>query len=479
MNKRIVFSGLSFFIIPLAILAQQHTDLTLEQSFDLMKQGNQTLKIAGKEVELTKNERQKLNVFWYPNINASGAYVHLANKIEVKEPLSQFTDPAKDFVHSIIPDDQIISSVLDKIGTYSLTFPLMPRDLTTIDANLTWPVFTGGKRIYVGKIGRSMVSIAEVNREQTGAGLQSMLVASYYGLRLSQKVVKVREDTYEVLGQHYRNALKLEQNGQINKAERLAAQVIMDEARRELESARKELGVVQNALKSLLNLDTELLINPVSPLFINDTIPSVLYFKEMVNGGNYLVNSLRLQENIASNQLKIGRTGYIPDIALFAKHTFYANGIPKNLVPRTLIGVGFTWNIFDGLNRERNIRQAKLTRQSLTLGKEKALNELGVVVDKLYSELQDAQDNVKALDTTISMSRELVRIRKKSFQEGMATSTEVTDAETMLSKVQIAYLMAYYQYDISLANLLATCGAPDLFWQYSKEGTTEDFIFAP
>lgn len=45
----------------------------------------------------------------------------------------------------------------------------------------------------------------------------------------------------------------------------------------------------------------------------------------------------------------------------------------------------------------------------------------------------------------------------------MATSTEVIDAETMLSKIQIAFLMAYYQYDVSLASLLATCGVPETF----------------
>lgn len=479
MNQRIIYYAISFFLFPLTGWAQQLTDLTLQQSANLMRKGNQTLKIAGKEVELAKNEHQKINSFWYPNLSASGAYVHMSNPVEVKEPLSQFTDPAKDFVHSIIPDDQIISSVLDKIGSYSLTFPLMPRNLTTIDANLMWPVFTGGKRIYAGKIGRSVVSIAEINKEQTDADLQSLLVTAYYGLRLGQKVVKVRENTYNVFEQHYRNALKLEQNGQINRAERLAAQVIMDESKRELESARKELGVAQNALKSLLNLGSEATVNPVSPLFINDTIPPLMYFKSMVNASNYVINNLRLQENIVTNQLKIGRTGYIPNIALFAKHTFYANGIPKNLIPRTLIGLGFTWNIFDGLNREKSIRQVKLNRESLALGREKAISELGVAVDKLYSELQDAQDNVKALDATISMSRELVRIRKKSFQEGMATSTEVTDAETMLSKVRIAYLMAYYQYDVTLANLLATCGIPESFWQYSRDGKTEDFIFAP
>ena len=39
---------------------------------------------------------------------------------------------------------------------------------------------------------------------------------------------------------------------------------------------------------------------------------------------------------------------------------------------RTLVGVGFTWNIFDGLNREANIRQTRLTKQTLQLGREKA-----------------------------------------------------------------------------------------------------------
>ena len=37
----------------------------------------------------------------------------MSEKIEVKQPLSQFTDPAKDFVHTIVPDDQFISGILD------------------------------------------------------------------------------------------------------------------------------------------------------------------------------------------------------------------------------------------------------------------------------------------------------------------------------------------------------------------------------
>lgn len=473
------YSFLLLFFLPSGLRAQgKGMELTLEQSMSLMREGNQSLKIAGKEVEWAKSEHQRMNAFWYPSVSATGAYVHMSNKIEVKEPLSQFTDPAKDFVHSIIPDDQIISSILDKIGTYSLSFPLTPQNLTTIDATVTWPVFTGGKRIYANKIGKTMVSIAQVNREQTDANLQMLLVESYFGVRLGQRVVDVREETYNSLQKHYQNALKLEANGMINKAERLFVQVNMDEAKRELESAKKDLQVAQNALKTLIKLDTEENVIPVTSLFINDSLPSAFYYKNMISSGNYMVNTLRLQENIANNQLKINRTGYMPNIALFGKQTLYAHGIEKNLLPRTMIGVGFTWNIFDGLDREKKIRQAKLEKQTLALGKEKAIDDLEVGVDKFYSQMQNALDNVSALNTTIEMSKELVRIRKKSFVEGMATSTDVVDAEVMLSKVQIASLLAYYQYDVALINLLSACGVPESFSRYSREGKTEHYIFS-
>ena len=91
-------------------------------------------------------------------------------------------------------------------------------------------------------------------------------------------------------------AMKLEENGMINKAERLFAQVTMDEARRELESARKDLNVAQNALKVLLNVEDAISINPSSPLFMNHDLPDELYFKNLVSTGSYIVSKLRIQE---------------------------------------------------------------------------------------------------------------------------------------------------------------------------------------
>ena len=142
--------------------------------------------------------------------------------------------------------------------------------------------------------------------------------------------------------------------------------------------------------------------------------------------------------------------------------------IQSNLLPRTMVGIGFTWNLLTDWTGRRN-PAIKLTQQTLTLGKMKARDDLAVGVDKLYTQLEKAQDNVKALNATIELSEELVRIRKKSFTEGMATSTEVIDAETMLATVKVARLAAYYEYDVALMNLLSLCGTPEQFANYQPK----------
>lgn len=479
MVSNIVSYGIALLsFIPIPLFAQnEKIDLSLEQSERLLRKENKSLQIAGKGIELARNEHQKLNSFWFPSVNTAGAFVHMSNPVEVRQSVSKLTDPAIDFVKTYIPDNDLIVSALEKLGQNTLSLPLISQNLTSIDANVIWPLFTGGKRLFANEIGKRMVDIAEVNRNQVEAAQQSLLIETYFALRLGNRIVDVRQQTYDALMLHYEHAVKLEQNGMINRAERLFAQVSMEEAKRELESARKDLTVAQQALKSVLNLDTVSDIRTTTPLFINEYIPPVQHFKDQIPTGNYMISQLKLQQAIAENELKISRSAYLPDIALFGKQTLYAHGVDKYLLPRTMIGVGFTWNLFDGLNREKKIRQAKLTSQSLDLGKEKAENDLEVAVDKLYSQMQNAMDNVDALQTTIRMSEELVRIRKKLFREGMATSTDVVDAEVVLSKVKIAFLLAYYQYDVALANLLVVCGMPEAFSRYRENGQTEHFIF--
>lgn len=453
--------------VPASVSNHPYTlSLSYEEAVRQMQAGSRTLKMAGKNIENAKAERDKLNAVWLPSLQGAGTYLHLSEKMEVRQPLSYYTNPAKEFVHELLPNDQLISGILDQIGSYDLTVPLAPRNLTSVGLTAEWVVFAGGKRIRAGKIGNTLVEMARENRDQADATQQTLLAESYFGLSLAREVVRVRQETFRSLQRHYEEALKLEANGMIDKAARLFAQVNRDEAGRALEAAEKEAAVVQNTLQTLLDVSDSCHIIPTSPLFINETLPPKESFIQAMQTENYAVQQLQLQSHIARQQLRMEQSGYLPDIAIFGKQTLYAHGIPSNLLPRTIIGVGFTWNLFDGLAREKRIRQAKLTQQTLSIGQEKARQDLAVAIDKLYTQLQKAQDNARTLRASIDLSEELLRMRRKSFAEGMATSSEVVDAETMLTTVRMARLAAYYEYDVALINLLAVCGTPHQFAGY-------------
>lgn len=479
MIKRLIlcgFSTLSF--IYSSVYAQNKTDITFEQAVQMVHSNNKSAKIANKEFEWAKSERQRMNSFWYPKVSVDGAFVHMANDVEVKQPLSEYTDPLKNYIINIDPSETVITGMLDKIGQRSLDVGLAPQNVTTVDAMVTLPIFTGGKRIFASRIGKLMVDASAINKEQVYANQQILLVQTYFGLRLMQKIVETRELTYTAMEKHFQDALKLEAEGMINKADRLFFQVNRDEAKRELEAARKDLFVAQNAFKTLANLEAaEASIQPSTSLFINESIPNIDYFKGLVIEQNYVVNTLKVQKNIQNNQIKIANAAYVPNIELFGKQTLYSHGIQKNLVPRFLIGVGFSWNIFDGLDREKKIQQAKISRQILDIQQNKVEDDLSLLIDQFYTQTQNALNNVTALNTTIEMSKELVRVRQKSYLEGMATSTEIVDAELLLSKVRIASLSAYYEFDLGLVNLLSVCGMPDMFYDYKDNGINEDRIF--
>lgn len=449
--------------------------VTYEEAVEMVRD-NRSMQLASQGVEWARNERQRLNAYWYPSVTAGGAYVRMGNPIAVKESLSTFTDPVKNFIHSIDPGEQLVTSLLDRIGSHSFSVPMAPADVTTIDATATLPVFTGGKRIYAGRIGKAAIGAAEANRQQVNADQHVLLVETYFGLRLGREIVEVRKQTLDAFELHYRNALKLEAAGMLTKTERLIFQVTRDEAKRELETAVNELEVTQNAFKTLVQMENDGPILPVTPLFIDETMPPAEYFKERVARNNYLIRGLEFQQEIEKKQLKIANSAYMPEIGVFWKQTLYSHGIRKNLVPRWLVGVGFTWNIFDGLGREKQIRQAKINNRMIATERRKTEEDLSLAADKFYHQTQIALDNAAALETTLEMSREIVRARQKSFAEGMATSTEVVDAELMLAQAKVAMLMAYYQFDTGLINLLAVSGMPEDFSRYARTGRNENSI---
>ena len=440
-------------------LAAQQVSYSFDEARSLMLQHNAALKVADAEVQIARRERQRMNALWWPQIQAEGAYMHLSEKVEVRQPLSYYTDPLKDEVQRIVPGEELVTGLLDRVGAYTLTFPLLPQDIASVGLTAEWVAFSGGKRVLADRVARRMVDVAQVNSERIGATEEVLLVERYYGLALAQQTIEVCRGRYEAMKLHYDDALRMEQVGLIDKAARLFAQVAMEEANREWQNAVNVEQVRQMALKQLLGVsDDAVQMVPTSPLFAMTELPAEALLVETMRSGNYTLSTLALEEQMAGDKLRMDLGGYLPSIALFGKQTLYAHGLPSNLFPRTVVGVGFAWNLFDGLDRERKVAQTKLAQQALAWSREDVETELTVLVSELYATLQRTMADIRVLDSTILLNEELLRMRRIAFGEGMATMTELIDAENALATSLLARLTAQYACQVAMANLQAVCG---------------------
>lgn len=447
------------FLIASQILVAQRVHYSFEEARELMRRHSAALKVADAEVQIARKERGRMNALWWPQLQAEGAYMHLSEKVEVRQPLSYYTDPLKADVQRIVPGEELVTGLLDRVGEYTLTFPLLPKDIASVGLTAEWVAFSGGKRYYAGKVARRMELVAEIGSRRVSAAEEVLLVERYYGLALAQQSAEVCHQRYEAMQRNYHDALRMEQVGLIDKATRLATQVALSEAEREWHHAQSMEQVRLTALKTLLGMDGDSLkIVPISPLDTPMELPSEKLFVEAMQRGNYTLSALSLEQQMASDKLRMDLGGYLPEVALFGKQTLYAHGLPSNLLPRTVVGVGFVWNLFDGLDRERKVSQTKLAQQTLAWSREDAGSELTVVVAELYATLQDAMDDMRVLHATIALNEELLRMRRIAFAEGMATATELIDAENALAASRLARLEVQYVSKVTMANLQAVCG---------------------
>lgn len=443
-------------------LAATGYPLTLEEAVAILRQNNNAIKISATAIEIAHAQKQQLQATWYPAISATGGYFHFSNDITADANMGELAQGLLQDLSGTIPGlEQLLSQLLPQLqqiiaglGNATLSVPLLKQDMTSLDAAAVWPIITGGKRICAGRIGNSLQEAAEHLHTLTTNSQTALMLNAYYSLRLARQVEITRHEELLYMNRLRHNALRLMEEGFLNKAELLVVEVAADEATREHETARNNTLIAQDALNAILGKKLSQAI-PQGNFFTLDSLPDINTLNLRILQHNPQLKILKTQEQIAESKRKIAQGNYIPNFALFARQNIYSNNIPKNLLPRTTIGVAMQWNIFDGLAREREITKSRLEQQQLEYTALQAEDDLLTAALALRGNMADASCNITTLVQTQSLAEELLRERERSFTEGMCTSTDVVAARTALTKVRTALELAGWQYCTSLAALLA------------------------
>ncbi|GAB01881.1 TolC family protein [Acinetobacter sp. NBRC 100985] len=359
--------------------------------------------------------------------------------------------------------DQVVSDGLNKVPN-NVDVTIKDHDVRT-SISMVMPIYTGGKITSAKQIATIQAQRSNISKKQQQDSQRFEMIQSYFNVQLQQQLLNASLFNLNAMQEHYNNALKLEQQGFINKGQRMQFEVARNNAERTYQNAKSNLRASEFSLQNLLKTKEDL--NLTTPLFVNNAQSQSLD-KLLTNydQNSSLIKKLKMDTELANENIKIQQSAKKPSVFAFGE---YGLDSKENWI----VGVMAKYNLFSGIDNNKNIRAAELKKYAAELMTERTKQEVENVLYKSYSELNSSQTSHQLLTQNIKAAQENLRIQQLSFKEGMGTATQVIDAQNALSALKSEMSINAYKYILSLATLLQSYGSIDEFKLYVNQPRTD------
>ena len=458
---------------------EQGRTLSLEEALEMTLSDNPAIRAAEFNRRAAQQERRAAIGLRMPQIGITGSYAYLGKDIEID--LNNMKAPVQNLAGQIlqsgmIPSDYIpsISQMLSGAMAASWALPLQDRSLGFVGGDVTVPLWMGGKINAANRAARINEQTARSQGIQQRNALVSELVERYYGLALARQVVVVRQQVVDGVRKHLEDAAALEAQGMISRSEKLYVEFKMSEAERDLQNAQSQVETIAAALNSTIGQTDD--YQPVTAMFILERIEPLDHFRTLAAERNPLLDQVDQKRRLAYEGVRAQRSSFLPQVVAMGGMSFYDYQVSK-VLPRWAVGVGVNFKLFDGLNREYKYSAAKQTVRRVEALQDKAGNDISVLVEKLYNQMENYRTQMASIEASLAFAEEYLKTKTAAFLEGMSSSTDLIDAELNLAKVKTERIEAAYRYDVSLAQLLEAAGISDEFTAYMRRQDARRITF--
>jgi outer membrane protein len=346
-----------------------------------------------------------------------------------------------------------------------------PKDEYSFSATITQPLFTGFSILNRYKIASLGESLARHQEQKERRDIVFDARNAYFSILKAEKIVAVTEQAVTQLASNYKQSKDFYQVGMIPYNDLLKAEV-------ELANARQDRIVAQNRLKvSQANFNT-LLRRPVSaPVQLEDIrgyTPLSLTLESGLKSARehrreYQISELQVE--IAEREVSLNRKDYFPTVSLEGTYFRQESGF--------LIGAGdpygfiddpdgwdisavATWNFWEWGRTDYSVKE-KLSRLAQARYQRAQVGDgIELEVKEAFLATQDSESNILAVEKAVEQAKENFRITQQRYSEQMATTTDVLDAQTLLSRTLTNYYNALYDFKISKASLYRAMGLEEM-----------------
>lgn len=326
------------------------------------------------------------------------------------------------------------------------------------------PLYTGGLTSSAKEVASIKAQRSQLNTQQQQDIQRFELIQAYFNAQLQKQLLDSSRFNFNAMQTHYNNALKLENQGFISKGQRMQFEVAKNNAERSYQNAEASL---RSSLFQLNNLLQSSQITELStPLFVNSIkSQSLSTLLKTYQDQSSLIRKMQMDTQLANANVKAQNAAKKPNLFAFGE---YSLDEKQNWI----VGVVARYNLFSGVDKNKNIQAAELQRYASELMTERSKQEIENIIYKSYSEVTTAQQSHQLLQQNMKAAQESLRIQTLSFKEDMGTATQVIDAQNTLSGLKSEMALNAYKYVMSLATLLQSHGSINQFQSYVNQAQT-------
>lgn len=422
---------LTFFLLSISFgYAQEKKKMSLKEAIELVLTNSNEAALANTKVATSKLELETMKNNQYPSVKISGQYLHLTSA-------------------------NVTSNISS--GTASST-PLEVSQLLLGQANVSMPIFSGFKLQNSISASESLYKAQTFSASHTKEELAQEVVELFATLYKSQEMVKLFEENLKSAQQRTSDFSAMVDNGLLARNDLLKSQLQESTIQLSLDTAIKNVNVVNYQLATLLKLKENTIIDIDIETVKSDMAKNQLLTIEAKRND---LEALNFQEKASESGIKIAKSGYYPSLALVGGYIALDLKDVLTVSNAMNIGVGLSYDLASIFKNGKEVKLAK----SRT---EQTKQSIAILTDRIKEETQQAQENYslslkqnKTYILAVEQSAENFRIVKDKYDNNLSTTNDLLEADVqqLQSKINLALSQAdialkYYQLQFASGKLI-------------------------
>jgi outer membrane protein TolC len=327
-------------------------------------------------------------------------------------------------------------------------------DELTASLKLSYNLFNGFKDLALKE---SSVYLSLSSQYSLNATKQDIILdtkTAYINYLDKQNALETYKSAYVLFQEQYEDSLHRYEQGLIAKNDLLQVQVNMSSAKQNVVKAQGDLKVALFQLSNILggiNLENETIEK------LNEqTLKSSVYDEKLLENRSE-IQALKMNLESIKELEKSAKAGYYPKVDASVSHNKYYDELSRKIENKednqNIANVTATWNLYNGGydSSQTAIYKTKYLSASSLLSKTKL--DIKLQYENAKSNYEVAIDNLETSKLALLQAQENYSIVKNRFDEGVSTSTDLTDANYLLTQAKQGFNRAYFDKFIAISTL--------------------------